>query len=240
MMPDPGRLVDKLGLGAPLIAVYDAPSTEGFEPLVTPVPGRHVCIFQFYPNFLEGETLLLTRENFGCGGAGTWLCGVRTRSRDDYVTFLYEGEGLKCSREVMGKWFDGVRPYRMEHANVLIGPLREDRYGLAKSITFFVNPDALSILVIGAHYCSLPGGPPAVIAPFGAGCMELLPLFDDLDRPQAVIGATDVAMRRHLPPDILAFTVTKPLFEQLCAMDEQSFLFKPFLKNLEKARKKGK
>ena len=100
--------------------------------------------------------------------------------------------------------------------------------------------DIKSILVIGAHYCSLPGGPPAVIAPFGAGCMELLPLFDDLDRPQAVIGATDVAMRRHLPPDILAFTVTKPLFEQLCAMDEQSFLFKPFLKNLEKARKKGK
>jgi hypothetical protein len=35
---------------------------------------------------------------------------------------------------------------------------------------------------------------------------------------------------------ILAFTVTKPMFEQLCALDERSFLFKPFLKNLRKAR----
>jgi hypothetical protein len=27
------------------------------------------------------------------------------------------------------------------------------------------------------------------------------------------------------------------MFERLCALDEKSFLFKPFLKNLRKARK---
>jgi len=90
-------------------------------------------------------------------------------------------------------------------------------------------------LMVGAQYHSSPDDPPPVIAPFGAGCMELLP-FKDLSIPQAAMGATDIAMRRHLPPDILAFSVTKPMFERLCSLDERSFLYKPFLKNLKKAR----
>ena len=56
--------------------------------------------------------------------------------------------------------------------------------------------------------------------------------------PQAVLGATDIAMRHHLPPDILALTVTKPMFEQLCALDERSFLYKPFWARLQKARQR--
>jgi hypothetical protein len=43
-------------------------------------------------------------------------------------------------------------------------------------------------------------------------------------------------MRQWLPPDKVAFTVTKPMFEQLCKLDERSFLFKPFLQRLQKAR----
>lgn len=69
----------------------------------------------------------------------------------------------------------------------------------------------------------------------GSGCSELHP-FEDLDIPQAAIGATDIAMRQHLPPDILAFTVTRPMFRQLCELDEHSFLYKPFLQRLREAR----
>jgi hypothetical protein len=65
--------------------------------------------------------------------------------------------------------------------------------------------------------------------------MQLLP-FEDLSIPQASIGTTDIAMRQHIPPDILAFTVTKSLFKQLCELDERSFLYKPFLINLRKSR----
>jgi hypothetical protein len=42
--------------------------------------------------------------------------------------------------------------------------------------------------------------------------MQLVRLFGALDIPQAVTGATDIAMRQYLPPDILAFTVTKAMF----------------------------
>jgi hypothetical protein len=75
------------------------------------------------------------------------------------------------------------------------------------------------------------------MAPFGSGCSQLLPLFGDLDIPQAIVGATDIAMRQWLPPDTLAFTVTKPMFEQLCDLDERSFLYKRFLPRLQEARK---
>ena len=65
--------------------------------------------------------------------------------------------------------------------------------------------------------------------------MQLAPLFDDLDVAQAIIGATDVT---SFPPDILAFAVTKPMFERLCTLDEQSLLYKPFWDDLQKAREK--
>jgi hypothetical protein len=58
----------------------------------------------------------------------------------------------------------------------------------------------------------------------------------DPDIPKAIIGATDIAMRAHLPPDILALTVNKPMYRQLCELDENSFLYKPFWKRLRKAR----
>jgi hypothetical protein len=119
---------------------------------------------------------------------------------------------------------------------VLLGPLRVEGYPYLKSVTFLANPDQLSVLLLGAQYHSAPGDPPPVIAPFGSGCMELIPLFEDLDRPQAIIGATDIAMRHYLPPDLLAFTVTRPMFQRLCGLDERSFLHKPFLERLRKAR----
>ena len=43
-------------------------------------------------------------------------------------------------------------------------------------------------------------------------------------------------MRRYIDPDLIAFTVTRPMYEQLCGLGAESFLYKPFWKNLMKAR----
>ena len=53
---------------------------------------------------------------------------------------------------------------------------------------------------------------------------------------EAVYALGYIAMREHLPPDILALTVNKPMYRQLCELDENSFLYKPFWKRLRKAR----
>jgi hypothetical protein len=237
MLPDSSKLTAQMDLTLPLLGFYDAPDTGGFEPLVTPEPGKQQCVFHFFKNFRRGESLVITRDNFGCGGAGNHLCNVQTRSRQDFIHFLADTEGLKRTHDLMGQWIDRGKPYLQQHPFLVMGPLRQEKQEYLKTVTFFVNPDQLSILIIGANYDASPDDPRPVIAPFGSGCMELLPLFDDLDAPQAVIGATDIAMRQYLPRDLLAFTVTRPMFERLCALDEKSFLFKPFLKNLRKARK---
>ncbi len=236
MPPHPTNLLKKAGLTHPLIGVYDAPDPAPFEPLVGPKPDKWACVFMFYQRWLQEETLHLTRDNFGCGGAGRSLFNVETRTRAEYVTFLAEEEGLKASPELMGRWLDSRRPYEPEHGHIFIGPFKPDQYQYLKAVTFYVNPDQMSLLMLGAGYHTAPDDPPPVIAPFSSGCGLMLELFDDLNRPQAVIGATDIAMRRYLPPELLAFTATKPLFEQLCRLDERSFLYKQFWQKLRQAR----
>jgi hypothetical protein len=237
MQPDPGRLVEKLGIKTPLMGFYDAPDTSPFKPLVRVEPGEQTCIFSFYKHWLNGETLHLTKDNYGCRGAGSCLFSIAARSPEEMVEFLVDEEGLKGSRELMRKWVERRVNYRPEHLNLLIGPLRLDQYRYLKTVTFYVDADQLAALILGANYNAGPDDAPAVMAPFGSGCSQLLPLFGDLDIPQAIVGATDIAMRQWLPPDTLAFTVTKPMFEQLCDLDERSFLYKRFLPRLQEARK---
>ena len=93
MQPDPTHLLQVIGPDIPLVGLYDAPDPAPFSPLVRPASGQRTCIFAFYRNWLAGETLHITRERFGCGGAGRALCGVETRSRDEFVRFLVDDEG---------------------------------------------------------------------------------------------------------------------------------------------------
>ena len=236
MAPDPTTLLSRAGITVPPLGLYDAPDPEPFEPITDPTPGSRTCVFVFYSHWREGRTLRITRENFGCGGAGTALCGVSTRSREDYLRFLVDEEGLKASHELMGEWFDRRRPYSIRHAALFLGPLRGDQYPYLRTVTFFVDPDQLALLMTGAQYSRGAGGPAPVIAPFSSGCGQLASVFEDLEVPQAAIGATDIAMRQYLPSETLALTVTRPLYEELCRLDERSFLYKPFWQRLQKAR----
>ncbi|MBN1355469.1 DUF169 domain-containing protein [bacterium] len=237
MQPNPKRLIDIIGIQFPLIGFYDTPEPAAFEPLVSPESGRHICVFAFFDHWLKGKTLHVTRDSYGCGGAGRYWCGVEPRSREEMITFLVDTEGLRSSREIMGKWLDEGGHYGMLYDHLCIGPLRSERYHELKTVTFYINPDQLGMFMLGAYYHHAPGDPDPVSAPFGSGCMQVVPGTEKADYPRAVVGATDIAMRQFLPPDILAFTVNKPMFKQLCDLDERSFLYKPFWKTLTKARK---
>jgi len=236
MQPDPTNLIEKMGLQVPLMGFYDAADVRPFEPLVVPTPGERACVFTFFDQWLAGKTLHITKDNFRCPGAGHWLFSVARRSREDFVRFLVDDEGLKASHDLMVQWLDHRKGYEPEHRHLLIGPLREAQYEYLKSVTFYVNPDQLGLLILGAQYNHAPGDPTPTIAPFGSGCMQLVPLFEDLNVPQAIVGAMDIAMRRYLDPELIAFTVTKPMFEQLCGLDGKSFLYKRFWRDLQKAR----
>jgi hypothetical protein len=236
IQPDATNLIKITGIKTKLVGFYDAPDPTSFEPLVIPKPDKRMCIFAFYGAWQRGETLHITVDNYGCGGAANSLFNIQTRSREEFVKFLADEEGLRASHDLMNRWLDQRKPYQPQHKNIFIGPLKKDMYQYLKTVTFFVNPDQMSLLMTGAYYHSSPDDTAQVIASFGSGCMELAPALVDLETPQAVIGATDIAMRQYLPPDILAFTVTRPMFERLCSLDQKSFLYKQFWKRLQKAR----
>ncbi len=234
MPPEPSQLLDSLGLETPPIGLYVAPDTAPFEPCVRPQATGHTCVFAFYKEWLRGRTLHLTWEVHGCDGAAPCLFGRHVRPTEDLVTFLVEEEGLKRSREAMTRWVERRRAQVPEHPNVLIGPLRPEQAAHLRSVTFFVDPDRLGALVVGANYDAEVDDPVVVTAPFGSGCSHLLGPAGEA--PAAIIGATDSAMRRYLPPDVLAFTVNRAMFARLCALDRKSFLHKSFWTGLQAAR----
>ena len=47
-------------------------------------------------------------------------------------------------------------------------------------------------------------------------------------------------MRQHLPPDLLAFTVNRSMYKQLCELKENSFLEKSFWRRLQHSREEKK
>jgi hypothetical protein len=233
MQPDYSYLVEKTGIRYPPIGFYDTPDPGPFKP----ARNSSSCLFAYFKQLVKGTSVVLSKEQYGCGGAGTWICDVKTRSRQQYIEFLADEEGLKADHDLMNRWLDYEKPFAQEHEFLVVGALRENAYEYLKTVTFFVNPDQLSMLMIGAQYHHSPEDPDPVIAPFGSGCMQLISLFRDLEIPQAMIGATDMAMRKYLPPDIMAFTTTKSMFELLCRLDHHSFLEKRFISDLKRSRK---
>ncbi len=238
MQPDPSFLLEKLNVTLPLTGLYDAPDPAAFAPLVEPRPGakRGECVFSHFRDWQEGKTVHLTSDNFGCGGAGGSLCGVQRDDRADFIHFLAIDEGLKASEELMGRWLDARVNFAPAQGHVLVGPLKADQYEHLKTVTLLGQArPARRARRSPPSTATRPATREPTIAGFSSGCGQLVN-FADLDVPQAQIGSTDIAMRQWLPADIMAFTVTRPLFEQFCLFAEGSYLTKPFLTRLRKAR----
>jgi hypothetical protein len=236
MKPDPTDLLKIAGIKLPLIGFYDVADPAAFEPFTKP---KH-CIFSCYNDWLKGASTLISENEYTCRGGGYWMAGVEFSSRDDFANNLNQREGFKASTSLMRQWLDNQKPYMIEHKCVVIGPLKDEQYDYLKTITFFVNPDQLSLLLLGTEYNNASVDVHPTITAFGSGCGQLAALFGnyDPDTPKAIIGATDIAMRQHIPSDILTLTVNKAMYRQLCDLDENSFLYKPFWKRLMQSRGK--
>jgi hypothetical protein len=228
----PEYLLREAEVHTPVIGLYDAPDPAPFAPLIGP---KH-CIFDVYEQWEQGITLHLTRDNFGCAGCGNWIFNIPSRSREQFAHFLVDTEGLRASHAHINAWLDSVQGYSPKHDNILIGPLKEGQEEYLRTITFFLNPDQLSLFFTAACYESMPSDPPPVIAPFGSGCAHVLAFFEDLEVPQVMIGSTDMAMRHRLPRDLMTLTVTAPMFARFHNLDERSFLGKGFLRRLKQSR----
>lgn len=229
-------LINIAKISIPPVAVYQVSDTGPFQPFASPVH----CIFQNYPDWQNSQSTVISRENasdFGCAGTGYWMCGIESMPRENVTQYLVGQEGLKDSTDTYTRWLENHPPFQLGEESIVISQLRDDQYDFLKTATFFVNADQLALFLTGAEYRNGSSNCSRVTAPYGSGCGMLLALLQDFDEPHAVIGATDIAMRKYLPPDILAFTVNKPMLEQLCGLNDKSFLHKSFWQELQKARK---
>jgi hypothetical protein len=110
-----------------------------------------------------------------------------------------------------------------------------------KNVTFFVDPDGLSALVILANY----GRPEMenVIVPWAAAC-QVLGIFAyrelDRERPRGLIGMIDISARKNvratLGMNALSFTAPWPLFLEMESYAAESFLQRPTWRALQQSK----
>jgi Uncharacterised ArCR, COG2043 len=226
------RLRSRLRLTTPLIAVYDSHPSDAFAPLIQPT--GTTCCFAYYGRWRAGETLVLEKGGAGCQGAYRAL-GLEKTYPPYMAHFLTDGvgapkgEGLRASPEIAQAYLDRAKPPEVSGDTVLIGPLRLSQWASVRSVTFLVDPDRLGGVMTLAGYWSAVD---VVAAPFGSGCSFLWRALNESGRDPAVIGATDIAMRRHLPADILTLTVSPARFSQMLTFPEGSFLTRSWWNDL--------
>jgi hypothetical protein len=239
------RLLDALQLATPLVAVYEADPSAAFEPIVR-AKGR-ACCFAYYPRWLKGETLAIERSDdafespsHGCPGMHRafgltekfppWMANFLTDGANGAST----GEGLKASPALAQAYLDRVRPLKPSRDHLLMGPLRLEQWPAVRSVTFFADPDRLSALLTLTAYWS--SDPDEVAAPFSSGCGLMWRELEASGRDRAVLGCTDIAMRKYLPPELLGLSVTPARFARMVEFPDEAFLNRAWWKELLASR----
>ncbi len=243
------RLTGALRLNTPVIGVYDTDPSPDFEPSVQ-AKGR-ACCFAYYPRWLKGETLVVKRgENddfmdpqHGCPGLQKhfgfdrkyppWMANFLTDGKNGAPM----GEGLKATPGLAQEFLDRIVFPEPAGDYVLLGPLKLDYWDKVKSVTFFADPDRLAGLMTLAAYWS--SDPDEIAAPFSSGCGLMWEVFNNFEKDRAIIGATDLAMRKYLPPEIICLTVSPERFERMVGFPEEAFLNRSWWNELLDSREKG-
>jgi hypothetical protein len=230
------RLMKKLRLTTPLLAVYDAARSDAFAPVFKPEGDD--CCFSYYDRWIAGDTLLLEKGGAGCKGAHRAL-GIEKGTPPFMAHMLTDGvgapkgEGLRATPEIAQQYLDRGKPPALESGTVLVGPLRLEQWDRVRSVTFLVDPDRLAALTTLAGYWSAEN---VVAAPFGSACSFFWKSFNELEGALAVIGGTDVAMRRYLPTAIMTLTVAPSHFARMINVPDDSFLDRDWWDELMEVR----
>ncbi len=149
------------------------------------------------------------------------------------------GERYIKSPELVRKFIASLPIMDIPAHYVVMQPLRDVDLSRdnVRSITFLVNPDQLSALVVLAKYDGEHNE--NVIIPFAAGCQSIgICTFreNERERPRAVVGLVDLSarknLRRQLGKDVMSFSVTPAMFRRMEENVEGSFLQRETWKTL--------
>jgi hypothetical protein len=146
---------------------------------------------------------------------------------DDFLLgerYLKNSEGTRRFLDAL-PMRDITAPYVVVKALDSADPDKEE----IKSVTFFVDPDRLSALVILSNYTD--PDQENVIIPWAAGCQVMgILAYRELEsqHPRALVGLTDISARHRvrasLGRDVMSFTAPWPVFQRMEANVDNSFL----------------
>jgi len=189
--------------------------------------------YQTFPGGIPGFCSFLadgnegTEEGRGIGAQmATW--GGR-RMADDFL----KGERYLKTPQVTQRFLEYIPMRDIPAKYVVIKPL-----GLAdpakdeiKSVTFFVDPDQLSALIILANYTHPQWE--NICVPWAAGC-QVIGIFGyrelERDHPRGLIGLTDISarntVRASMGKNLMSFTAPWPLYLEMEGNVDSSFLYR--------------
>jgi len=160
--------------------------------------------------------------------------GVAENASKEFADNFLAGERYQESPELVKQWIDELPITDPASRYVLFKPLDEvdPARETPATVVCVADADQLSALVILANYARR--GMENVIIPWAAGCQTigLLPFREgQSDNPRAVVGLTDISARKYvrklLGAEYLSFAMPWPLFLEMEANVEGSFLERP-------------
>jgi uncharacterized protein (DUF169 family) len=206
----------------------DKPEETG---TVQPFSGGH-CFIHELERVRQGESLIFTGSDIGCGG-GRYFLGFTRNLRPNFNYFLscgipgeMEGERYKASPELVAKMRAQFPPMVAPARQVVFKRWdRLDEEDIPQVVIFFAGADVISGLFSLANFDE--SDPQAVIAPFGSGCSTIVQQpYRELEsaRPRAVLGMFDVTARPWVAAHEMTLAIPWPKF--VCMVDnmDKSFL----------------
>lgn len=152
-------------------------------------------------------------------------------ARSEFVGHFLHGERFRKTPELVKAFVEELPIVDIPARYVVFKPLArvDPEKETPVSVTFFVNADQLSALVILAHYDRLRGD--CVLLPHAAACqMAGILTYAEGRRsdPRCVVGLTDISARRYVGGqvgrDVLTFSAPYGRFLEMEANVEGSFL----------------
>ncbi len=214
--------------------------------------GARGCVVSLFTAASHGKTAVVDAETTGCmgGSIGMGFCdqfpdipgGMEYFLSTGYGEGYREGEGYKKTPELAKAFMDELPATVNSEKYVVFSPLEaiDADSNPPLLVSFIVNVDQLSALIVLANYGRVTNDNAAV--QFAAGCHSifLLPLAESKKPlPKAIIGLTDVTARPFVEADKLSFTVPWSMFQEMENNVEGSFLEKHDWKKVKERIAKG-
>lgn len=222
---------------SPLALIFTDTKPEGAMQFL---PDKWACIVSLFKAAYDGKVACFELGRHGCemGSIGLCLsdCIKEPPGGLDYFLSVGKGEGFREGEfyvktpELAREFINQLQPVKDPHKYLVVKGLHlvtaaDDTPTL---VSFWVNPDQLSALLMLANFAN--SAIDNMIIPMGAGChtLCLYPYNEKFNaRPRAVVGLTDVTCRNMIKPDLLSVTVPWQLYLEYEANVDESFLTKP-------------